>query len=199
MLAIYTVDSVYLSSHEVARLAGVSPSTVLVWIDQGKLHAHRTPGKHRRVSREVLVAFMREHGMPIPRELTSRLLVIDDDPAFLRTVQRVLKRRAPQLIVETANGAIDGLLKVGTWRPDAVLLDAYMPGMDGVEVCKRLRASPETANILVVALTGRPSPELAAAFRKAQAVACLVKPLDLEELLKALGWQTAVSERVRER
>lgn len=191
MIPTKPVNPPYLGSHEVARLASVSPSTVLAWIDSGALRAYRTPGGHRRVAARVLVDFLRRNGMPVPRELTAGVLLIDDDPAFLRATQRLLKRKMPWLAVETAEGPIDGLIKVGTVRPDAVVLDAYMPGMDGVEVCRRLHASPFTAHIKVVALTGRPSPDLEEAFRRAGAVGWLVKPLDVDELVQALGWSAS--------
>jgi len=190
------VISAYLTSHAVAKLVRVSPSTVLSWIDKGLLPAHRTPGGHRRVEPAALVRFLRDHDMPIPRDLSnvSRLLVIDDEAPFLSTARRFFKRHAPALKVETADGAVDGLLKVGTFRPDAVLLDAFMPGMDGLEVCRRLRASGATAHIRVVAITAHASRELEAAFRKAGAVACLSKPLEPVSLFGALGLEGAQEE-----
>jgi excisionase family DNA binding protein len=167
----------------------VSPSTVLGWIDRGLLPAHRTPGGHRRVERGALVRFLRDHDMPIPHQLltVARLLVIDDEPAFLRSVKRMLQRSAPQIEVETAEGAYDGLLRVVTFLPDVVLLDAYMPGIDGVEVCKRLRSSAATAHIRVIGVTGRPSADLELAYERAGAAAFLTKPLDPGALLTAIG------------
>ena len=73
------------------------------------------------------------------------------------------------------------------FQPDAVLLDAMMPGMDGVEVCRQIRQNPGTANVAVIALTGRLDDELAAAFKQAGAAACLRKPLDINALLQLLG------------
>jgi excisionase family DNA binding protein len=183
------VEPTYLTSHEVARLLRVSASAVLSWIDKGWLTAHRTPGGHRRVERTVLVDFLRQKKMPIPQSLVGihRLLVIDDEPAMLRTAERQLKQHAPEIAVMTADGAIDGLLKIGTFRPDAVLLDAYMPGMNGIEVCRRIRETTETAHIVIVAITAHPSVHLASAMVEAGAVACLGKPLDPKALLSALG------------
>lgn len=183
------VSSAFLTSHAVASLIGVSPSTVLSWIDKGMLPAFRTPGGHRRIEPASLVAFLRVHRMPVPKTLlgqTKQLLLIDDDALFLRSVSRLLKQRFADLAVDVAEGAIEGLLKIGTHRPDAVLLDAMMPGMNGVEVCRRLRDNPATADIVVVALTGCPDETLFSAFADAGAVACLCKPLDIAELSQHL-------------
>lgn len=178
----------YYTTHTVARLLGASPSTVLSWVDKGLLNAHRTPGGHRRIAKPDLVGFLHGHRMPIPSELrrVERLLVIDDEPVFLRTARGLLRSTHPELTVETADGAVDGLLHVITFQPDAVLLDAYMPDMHGPEVCRRLCRTEATAHIRVVALTGRPSEELARELVEAGAVACLTKPLDVRELMSAL-------------
>lgn len=182
-----------MTSHAVARLAQVSPSTVLAWIDQGLLPAHRTPGGHRRVADVALVEFLRKRGMPVPSQLapSRHLIVIDDEAPFLRTVRRSFAEMAPSVHVTLAQGGIEGLLRVGSLRPDAVLLDAYMPGMDGVEVCRRIRSYSETEHTAVIALTGRPSAELTELFMAAGATACLAKPLDLAELLSVLSWEFA--------
>ena len=68
-----------------------------------------------------------------------------------------------------------------------VLLDAMMPGMDGVEVCRQIRQNPSTASVAVIALTGRLDEEVAIAFKQAGAAACLRKPLDINALLQLLG------------
>jgi len=170
-------------------MLGVSPSTVLSWIDRGLLSAHRTPGGHRRVERAELVRFLRDNAIPIPRELlsVSSILIVDDDAAFLRATERDLRRRAPHLEIRCTSSPLDALLQISTQRPHAVLLDAHMPGMHGVEVCRRLREAPATADLLIVAVTGDTSPELAAAFRAAGAAAVFTKPLDARALLQKLG------------
>jgi excisionase family DNA binding protein len=187
----------YLSSHTVAKLVSVSPSTVLTWIDSGLLPAHRTLGGHRRVAPGALVRFLRDHHMPVPDDLApvQRLLVIDDEAPFLSTMTRLLRRHAPRVTVATAEGSTDGLLKVATFHPDAVLLDAFMPGIDGVQMCHLLRQSPETAHIMVIAVTGRPSPDIEAAFAEAGAVACLTKPVDAASLLRVLGVEQLMEAR----
>jgi excisionase family DNA binding protein len=185
-----TMTNAFLTSHAVAELIGVSPSTVLSWIDKGLLPAFRTPGGHRRVEPNALLEFLRAHQMPVPRTLlpqAKRMLLIDDDVVFLRSTKRALKQQFPDLEVEMAESPVEGLLKVGTDKPDAVLLDATMPGMDGVEVCRQIRQNPATANVAVIALTGRLDDEVVVAFKQAGAAACLRKPLDINALLQLLG------------
>ncbi len=186
----------YFTSHQIAELVQVSPSTVLSWIDKGLLRGHRTPGGHRRVERAALVSFLRGHQMPVPRQLggVSRLLVIDDEAPFLRSITRTLKKHAPWLEVETAEGADEALIKVGTFGADAVLLDAYMPGMDGVDVCRLLKNGRETSHIVVIALTGRPSPEIEEGFTRAGATAVLTKPLDAAAFVQLLSHRRGAEE-----
>jgi excisionase family DNA binding protein len=178
-----------LTSHEVATLVQVSPSSVLKWIDQGKLRAFRTPGGHRRVASDELLGFLRAHHLPVPRELEEqrvRLLVIDDEPKYLRSLGALLQRADSRVEVELAENALDGLLKVGLMRPEAVLLDSYMPGMDGLDVCKRLKASEETSHIAVLAMSGRPSAELEKKFLDAGAAGFIPKPIQAGVVLSKL-------------
>jgi excisionase family DNA binding protein len=187
------MDSRPLTSHEVASLMQVSPSAVLRWIDQGLLRAFRTPGGHRRVGTAELLEFLRAQHMPVPKALEAprlKLLVIDDEPGFLTSLGEALKRTDARLDVELAESAVDGLIKIGVLKPDVVLLDTYMPGMDGLEVCRRIKGSPETAHIAVMAMSGRRSDELVARFEKAGAACFLPKPLKTQtivEQLRALG------------
>lgn len=81
-----------------------------------------------------------------------RLLLVDDDPglrALLRTTFELV-----DLTVEEAESGREALDAVAADRPDVVVLDVSMPGIDGLEVCRRLKADPATASIPVILLTG---------------------------------------------
>lgn len=181
-------DPSLLTSLEVARLIDVGRSTVQRWIDSGDLKAFKTLGKHRRVKREDLLSFLRQQQMPIPRRLRARvrILVIDDESHYLQALKALLERADKRFEVEIAEDGLDGLLAVGTRRPDVVLIDAVMPGWDGFEVCRRLKRNPDTKDILVVGISGRASNE--EAFRKAGVDAFLVKPLAAQVVLAVVAW-----------
>src|SRR5260221_9484403 len=103
-----TLDTVYLTSHEIARLLGVSASAVLSWIDKGWLNAHRTPGGHRRVGKVVLLKFPHPDRLPLSVGLARvRALAHNDhDPVELLTNPSEPQNPAHQLSVHTAAAPI---------------------------------------------------------------------------------------------
>jgi two-component system, OmpR family, response regulator len=106
------------------------------------------------------------------------VLVIDDDPDIL-TVAELSLRTIGKLEVVTAQDGQAGLAAAAEHRPDAILLDATMPGMDGLGVLARLREAPATSGIPVVFLTARTEPDTVEALRAAGALGVLEKPFDL--------------------
>ena len=114
----------------------------------------------------------------------KRVLIIDDEVDMLEVL--MLRLRVACFGVETANEGEAGLAKAVTFKPDVVLLDIAMPGIDGYEVCRRLRAGPETRNIPVVMLTALGGPGTVEQGLEAGAAAVLFKPFIGQELVDAL-------------
>jgi response regulator RpfG family c-di-GMP phosphodiesterase len=109
-----------------------------------------------------------------------RLLLVDDDAAL-----RALLRTTFELVdieVDEAANASAGLEAIRSRPPDAIVLDIRMPGMSGLELCRRLKADPDTASIAVVLLTGSDGGSQAAA-QEAGADALMRKPFSPLELL----------------
>lgn len=174
------------SSRQVGKLLGADPSSVNRWIDSGKLKAYRTPGGHRRVLYEDLLVFLGECGIPIPEELkpdTLTLLLVDDDENYLRSLRKSLQRSDKTLDITYCTSGYDALILIGSKRPDAIVLDIYMPQMDGVEVCQKIKSNPDTQNILVIATTAHPSPAVEKRVMEAGATAFLAKPYKAASIL----------------
>ncbi len=85
--------------------------------------------------------------------MTKRVLIIDDEPSIVISLEFLLKRAG--LEVQVARDGEEGLAKVRELRPDAVVLDVMMPKLDGFEVLKAVRADPEIADIPVLMLTAK--------------------------------------------
>jgi len=83
--------------------------------------------------------------------MAANILVVDDDPKITQLLKRVLSLEGYS--VQTASSGADGLDEARSQDPDLVILDVLMPGMDGIEVCTRVRAQPGGARIAILFLT----------------------------------------------
>lgn len=81
----------------------------------------------------------------------KRILVVDDEPDFCSIVQGQLEKEGFQ--VDLAYNGLEGLEKVKTNPPSAIVLDVMMPEMDGYEVCQKLKADEKYAHIPIILLT----------------------------------------------
>jgi len=111
-----------------------------------------------------------------------RVLVVDDEPPVRTALERAL--RLAGYDVALAEGGERALREVAAAAPDAIVLDVLMPGLDGLEVCRRIRAAGDTTPILM--LTARDAVSDRVAGLDAGADDYLVKPFALDELLARL-------------
>ncbi|MEZ4368763.1 MAG: thiamine pyrophosphate-binding protein [Kofleriaceae bacterium] len=116
-----------------------------------------------------------------------RLLVVDDDASLLRAVRRSLRSVRDEIELTLLDSGIDALVQVGAERPDLIVMDVFMPGLNGVEACRSLKANPATADIRVILVSAAVTAELEASAREAGADAVLDKPVDLTAILAGLG------------
>lgn len=114
-----------------------------------------------------------------------KILIVDDEPDIVETLSFMLQAR--NFDVVTASDGLEALSKVKSERPDLVLLDIMMPGMDGYEVCIKLKTDKETKNIPVVMLTARGENEAVIRAHKAGANDYIVKPFTLPTLVNKLN------------
>jgi two-component system, OmpR family, response regulator MprA len=122
-----------------------------------------------------------------------KVLVVDDEPAVRDALRRALTLEGYE--VDLAEDGIEGVTAAATRGPDAIVLDILMPGLDGLEVCRRIRESGDRTPILM--LTARDEVQDRVAGLDAGADDYLAKPFALEELharLRALVRRSTGSE-----
>ena len=110
----------------------------------------------------------------------NHLLVVDDAPENLRVIAHVLKGK--DLKISFARNGEEALEKIDGSRPDLVLLDINMPGIDGYEVCATLKKDPATEHIPVIVVTSKDRPEDIVKGFEAGAVDYLTRPVNSAEL-----------------
>lgn len=111
---------------------------------------------------------------------TIQALVIDDDAVVRETLGAILQ--AMQAQAEFATNGIEGLAKAAQQVPDVILLDIMMPGMDGFEVCRQLRANPQLAEVPIIMISALDDRASRLKGLEAGADDFLSKPFDLMEV-----------------
>jgi acetolactate synthase I/II/III large subunit len=120
---------------------------------------------------------------PVPALRRLRVLLVDDDQLHLRALERQFREEKNFEVVVVRN-AIDAMLSMGARRPDLVIMDVFMPGIDGLEACRRIKANPDMADVQVVLTSSAMTPELEAAAKEAGARFAISKPFDVAALIE---------------
>ena len=171
------------TTHDVSKLLQVNPRSVINWIEQDLLKSYRTPGGHRRISRDHLLAFLRNHEIPEPPALTEeklKVLIVEDEDSIVKILTTFFERQNSYQINSASDG-ITALIDIGRSHPDLIVLDILIPGVDGLEVCRRIKEDPRNRTA-IIAMSGRP--EIESKILQAGADCFLPKPLDLDRLLE---------------
>jgi excisionase family DNA binding protein len=169
------------TTHEVSRLLHVNPRSVINWIEQDLLPSYRTPGGHRRIRHDDLLAFLRKHQIPTPSSLVDGqfgILIVDDEKEIIDMISSFLQRQGTYEISAASDG-ISALIEVGRIKPDLLILDIMIPGVDGVEVCRRIKGDT-TNKTAIIAVSGTAEKENK--VLQAGADAFMLKPIDLDKL-----------------
>ena len=116
----------------------------------------------------------------------ARKILLADDSVTAQNMGRKILADAGYDVVTVNNGSA-ALKRIAESKPDLIILDVYMPGYSGLEVCQRLKDSSETAHIPVLLSVGKLEPFKPQEARRVRADAHIVKPFEASELLAALG------------
>jgi CheY-like chemotaxis protein len=115
----------------------------------------------------------------------AKILVVDDDRMVRQILMEALAIPRRYLLEEAANG-IEASIRLGTYRPDLLLLDVFMPEMDGLEVCRHIKAEPALAGMRVIITTGFPGHPKLEELAALGFSDVLAKPFDIPLLLKTV-------------
>lgn len=180
----------YITTGKAARVCGVHVNTIKGWIRKGALPAKLMPSGHWRITKAAFLNFLKEYDFQIPEELRrreekNRVLVVDDDPVTLDLLQGVMENAAFVDEVHTAEDGYSALIQIGQIRPQLLILDIMMPGINGLELIRRLREQPDlTGQMRILVLTGAKDRRLVVQrLKDTQPDAILFKPINIEQLL----------------
>ena len=117
--------------------------------------------------------------------MTKRLLIVDDEPNLLRAVDAVLRNEGFE--TSTARSGKEALVAIAQKQPDLIVSDVRMPAMDGYELARRLRSSPNFALIPIVFLTAKDETEDRVEGFRSGVDVYLTKPFEPDELVAVIN------------
>lgn len=184
----------YLSTREVAEQLGVAVRTVQLWVESGVLRAWKTAGGHRRITRESVEALLAARAAAVAEPARGkapppfRILVVEDDATLRKLFAMTIESWGLPVEAMTAENGFAALLRLAEVRPDLLISDLNMPGMDGFRMIRHLRDSPQWRELEVIAVTALGEREVQARGELPADVKLLSKPVpfgELERLIRA--------------
>ena len=175
----------FLTIPEAAKFCAVDRITLWRWVKAGYLEASVTLGGHHRIQKEDLESFLVDNGMyPLAKKyfLKDKILIVDDDLSLRKVLAEALSANKYQ--TEVAKDGFEAGIKVMQFKPDLLILDLIMPGMDGFEVCELIKKDPTLSHIKILILTGYPTDENIERVTELNVDGFLGKPVNAATLLR---------------
>ncbi len=157
----------FCSTKQAAEMIGVSHRTVQLWVESGVLQAWKTAGGHRRITTASVLKLVDQRreaigGPAVPAALASmhiedgkkKLLIVDDDATMLRLYELEMSGWGLAVELIKASNGFEALIKIGESKPDMLISDLNMPGMDGFRMIRTLRADSAYAGMAIVVISG---------------------------------------------
>ena len=117
----------------------------------------------------------------------SNIVVVDDDPGMVYVVKRIMEKDGHTVM--SANSGVEALDLIKEHKPDLILLDVMMPGMDGFEVCKTIKSDPDLKGIKVAMLTAKvEDKDKIKGLEASRADWYITKPFEKEKLKAMAQW-----------
>lgn len=180
----------YLTTRQAARRLGVAVSTVQKWAEEGRLTGWRTAGGHRRLEPQSVEALAgaRAPDATVTAGALCRLYLVEDDPVMLEIYASAVRSWQLPVAIQTFASAFDALIALGREKPDILLLDLRMKGMNGFDLVRQVENSPDFRSLEILVVTALSKEEIEASGGLPDTVSLFHKPLPLDrfrELLEA--------------
>lgn len=176
----------FVTSREAAWMLGVSLRTVQLWVEGGVLAAWKTAGGHRRVAltsiNAVLERRKQEVAGEVPEDRPFTVLIVEDSPETRKLYQHYIKSWGMPLKLVMASNGFEGLMEIGSSKPDLIISDLIMPGMDGFHMIRSLTNNIELQDMQIVVITGLQELDIEARGGLPAGVPVFYKPVPFDQL-----------------
>lgn len=181
------IDKNFLTVAQAAQIFKVTRVTMWRWVKSGGIRSSVTVGGHHRISSADLVQFIKKNRTGARIQNNSgkrRILIVDDEPPLQMCLTRILENNGYE--VQACADGFEAGVSVMKLRPHLILLDLFMPRMDGFQTCSLIKKDPETSHIKIIAISGNSSEISIDRVLKCGADGFLQKPLNNKELIQEI-------------
>ena len=189
------VPMTYCTTREAADMLGISLRTAQLWVENGMLEAWKTEGGHRRIARASIEKLLAStpasgassdaHAVEVKAENRPfTILVAEDEPDLLRLYELNMMLWPMRPRVLTASNGFQALVMLGSQKPDMMVADLHMPGMDGFRMLHTLHEMSESKPMTIVVVTGLDADEIEARGGVPEGIGILPKPIPFDRLLR---------------
>jgi CheY-like chemotaxis protein len=179
----------YLSPGETAEIFKVTPASLRGWTSKGTIRAEITKGGHRRYPLSEVFRLAQLKGIELEPTLFKpvKLLVLDSDAEHAKVIQESLNDVCGVADVMLTHDCFTAGCLVTQFKPDIVLLDLKLPGIDSSRICSFIKHDPQTRFIRVLAMCQNCTQQQHNQILDLGAEVCLSKPVSKTQLKQAMG------------
>ena len=177
----------YCGTSYAARLLGLSVATVQSLVEKGEIEAWKTLGGHRRIALNSIQSYLEKSSRQMPVTQADpqnrlRVLLVEDDEATRELYQLEFESWSLPVDCTWMSSAMEALMDIASMRPDLLITDLSMPGVDGFEMLKALKRNIELADMQVIVISGLPRQSFDARGGFPEDAFMLQKPINFDWL-----------------
>ena len=173
------------TSKQAASMLEVTTRTIQLWSESGILKAWKTAGGHRRFNLEEIEAFkaqLKKDTNDSADQRLTRVLVIEDEPDLIMLYKMTIEGWDLPIILKTATDGFEGLIQIGSWKPDIVITDIQMPNVNGIHMLKALSKLESFNDMVIMAVSGLSKAEIEKKGGLPEGIPIFTKPIPFDEI-----------------
>lgn len=176
----------YCGTTYAAKLLGLSVGTIQSLVEKNELQAWKTQGGHRRISMPSIRDYQRRHNMLVTpaetRDHRIRVLLVEDDPVTREMIRDFCNRCEMPVDCTAMSSGLEALIDIASIRPDVLISDLNMPGVDGFQLLRTLRGNPMFTKMTSLVISALPQSEIEARGGLPEGSIFMAKPVNMHWL-----------------
>jgi excisionase family DNA binding protein len=174
----------YCGTTYAAKLLGLSVGTIQTLVEKNELQAWKTQGGHRRISMPSIREYQRKHNMLTvlsePRDQRLRVLLVEDDAVTREMLRGYCNRSNMPVDCTAMSSGLEALIDIASIKPDILITDLDMPGVDGFELLRTLRQNPQFNRMTTLVLSALTSEVIESRGGLPEGCIFMAKPINMD-------------------